>query len=283
MTIEVIIPVKDRSEVCQCVQSLLPLKQISRIWLCDGGSLQPDCVAALQKLDQYERVHWLQFPMPGFNKSYLMNQGILRTTSEYLLISDADILWNSEAIQALLREVSAQNETICSIAEVQESDRTSASLRRDRYTYQITVGSDADWVEILPVNLSNSQVRPGCGLICTRRDILLKLGGYQECFQGWGWEDQDLLMRARLVGMLFQVAGSVVHLSHGDDQRNQHFHHIHPSKTRNCNILTCLNQLANGNLLGNLSLLSIPQIQHRTIQIQIPKSLGNQFEQQLQK
>ena len=278
MPVEVIIPVKDRAEVRQCILSLLPLQQIGRIWLCDGGSLKPDCLAALQAVAHYERVQWLQLPMSGFNKSYLLNQGILRTTSEYLLISDADILWNAETIQAMVQEVSTQNETICSINEVQESDLASVSLRRDRYTYRITTDSDTAQVEILPVKLSHVQVRPGCGLICTLRNTLLKLGGYQECFQGWGWEDQDLLMRARLSGIQLHVAGSVVHLSHGDEQRNQHFHHLRPSETRDRNILFCVSRLANGKVLGDLLLGASSQKQHQTIHIQLPKALSHQSE-----
>jgi len=233
-------------------------------------------------LDQYEHIHWLQFPRPGFNKSYLINQGILQTTSEYLLVSDADIFWNAGAINALLQEVSTQNETICSINEVQESNPASVSLRRERYTYQITLGAGAAKVEILPVSPANTQLRPGCGLICARKTTLLKLGGYQECFHGWGWEDQDLLIRARLLGVQIQVVGRVIHISHRDEQRNQHFHHLPPSETRNRNIMICLNQLANGKLLGDLLLEEVPQTQHRIIQIQIPKSLNNHIGQELQ-
>lgn len=36
--IDVVIPVKDRPEVKQCVRALLPLLQIDRILVCDGGS-----------------------------------------------------------------------------------------------------------------------------------------------------------------------------------------------------------------------------------------------------
>lgn len=274
MTVEVIIPVKDRVEIIQCVRSLLFLEQVLQIWICDAGSVQPDCVAALHELKQCDQVRLLQFPMAGFNKSHLLNQGILHTTSEYLLVSDADILWHFDTLQALVTKVSTQTHTICCVGNVQESDPMSVALKRDRYIYQLTTNSDTAWIEILPANLSNPQTRPGCGLICAQKATLQKLGGYRECFQGWGWEDQDLLIRAEIMGIQVEFAGSVIHLSHADAQRNQHFHHINPSDSRNQNILTCLNQLATGNLFGDLPLAFLPEIQHRTVQIRIPEALS---------
>lgn len=273
MSLEVIIPVKDRAEVEQCVQSLLAIAEVHRIWVCDGGSQDATCLTALQTVAQDNRVQWLVLPQSRFNKSALINQGILHSTAEILLISDADILWNSRTIQSILHCVHADKQILCSVDIVKESNPSTSSLRRSRYTYQITVESDVTQVAILPIARSSSVVRPGCGLLCTHRTNFFKLGGYQECFQGWGWEDQDLLMRAMLYGLQLQVIGSVIHLSHGDAQRNQHHHYRQPVETRDRNILTCLKHLANGNLLGDLPTDFVPPHSHRSIQIQIPEAL----------
>lgn len=273
MSLEVIIPVKDRAEVGQCVESLLAIEDIDQVWICDGGSQQPDCLSVLRQLDQDQRVHWLHVPQSGFNKSSLINQGILQATAQYLLISDADILWNPQTVQSLLQKVSHEDNLICSVAEVRESQPTTISLRRNRYTYRIEANLEMIQIEILPVDTSNVTIRPGCGLICTQRTNLIKLGGYQECFQGWGWEDQDLLMRAAIVGLQLEVTGWVVHLSHGDDQRNQHFHFMQPVESRDQNILTCLNQLATGKLVGDLPTATMLPVEHREIQIHVPDTL----------
>ncbi len=273
MALEVIIPVKDRAEVRQCVQSLLEIAAVQRIWLCDGGSQQPDCLTAVATVATTERVQWVKFPTTQFNKSHLLNQGILLTSSQFLLISDADIIWTNDTIQALLKIVAETDDLICSVSEVKEVNADTIALRRQRYTYQIQTELDPMKVTIISTEAMSSVIRPGCGLICARRTTLLKLGGYKECFQGWGWEDQDLLMRARLLGVPIQVAGEVTHLSHGDAQRNQSFPHLQPIESRDRNILLCLQQLAEGYFWGDLPTRQAFSPCQPSIQIQIPPML----------
>jgi hypothetical protein len=43
------------------------------------------------------------------------------------------------------------------------------------------------------------------GRIAIRRDDFLMLGGYDESFQGWGFEDFDLVIRARRLGLVPKV------------------------------------------------------------------------------
>ena len=94
--------------------------------------------------------------------------------------------------------------------------------------------------------------RPGCGLLCTRKQTLLSLGGYKESFTGWGWEDQDLLIRATLFGIKICAAGNVIHLSHSDAARNQHHQHLPPTQTRDLNITSCFQSLQKGDIFGDL-------------------------------
>jgi glycosyltransferase involved in cell wall biosynthesis len=259
MTLAVIIPVKDRLDISQCVASLISTQLVNQIVVCDGGSTDPSCVAALHNL-RHSRVEVLHLPMSGFNKSWLINQGIQHINDEVLLISDADIIWNETTIEQLLALVKTKPNTIASVQHVIESDPTAVSLRRDRYTYTIHIAATETVVEIVPVQPQTSDVqelsqfsdRPGCGLICAPKSTLLTLGGYKEVFQGWGWEDQDLLIRATVLGMSIQTVGSVLHLSHQDTARNQHWGQIEPSQTRNQNILACVRSLAQGQIFGDL-------------------------------
>lgn len=271
-SIDVIIAVKDRAEIALCVQSLLPVQNLARIIICDGGSSDLEAQKALQTLEQYSRVCIFRCPIAGFNKAFLLNQGILKAASTYVLISDADILWNAVAVEALSNLVQSQTETIYYIQNVQESIANSIALQRDRYTYQIRHHAEIDVVEILPVQ-PQIHDRPGCGLICARRETLLKLGGYKECFQGWGWEDQDLLIRANLLGIQVGEVGEVTHLSHTDEKRNRYCNNLKPSQTRDRNIVACLHSLAQGKLWGDLQVEAIEQIYSNQIAIQLPDSL----------
>lgn len=80
-------------------------------------------------------------------------------------------------------------------------------------------------------------------LICTTRSTLVSIGGYKQIFTGWGWEDQDLLIRAKLLGIKIASDGKVIHLSHDDTKRNRYCN-IQPSQTRDRNIIACLSSLS---------------------------------------
>lgn len=245
--LEAIIPVKDRSELKQCVESLLDAIAITKITICDGGSSD---LAYLQEIAKNDRIRVLHLPQAGFNKSKLLNCAIACSNSDLLLISDADIIWNQAAINVLIETVSVS--TICCIETVEESELNTVALVRDRYTYNIAINGDRAVVEIIPWSQANKDFRPGCGLICAHRSTLINLGGYKEIFTGWGWEDQDLLMRAKLLGIEVKVAGKVIHLSHSDAIRNRCCNNIEPSQTRNNNIITCLKSLSQGTIFGDL-------------------------------
>ncbi|NEQ23875.1 MAG: glycosyltransferase family 2 protein [Microcoleus sp. SIO2G3] len=273
--LEVIIPVKDRAEVMQCVQSLTQsMDKVARIIVCDGGSTEAQCVESLHELERQDNVQVMHLPTPGFNKSRLINQGIAQATSDVLLISDADILWNEASLDALLNQVFSDTQTICYVRDVEESVAHSVALKRDRYTYNLQLNKEIALVSVVSESKQISKERPGCGLICARRRTLLALGGYKEIFTGWGWEDQDLLIRASLFGIQISATSKVQHLSHEDTARNRHHGNVEPIQTRNSNIITSMHSLAQGMLLGDLKMEAVIEPKLYIIRVQLPESLG---------
>jgi glycosyltransferase involved in cell wall biosynthesis len=268
--IEVIIPVKDRSEIMQCVRSLLQEVLITKIIVCDGGSTENECIKSLQALEKLDKVEVLRFPAWGFNKSRLINQGIIHSESDFLLISDADIIWNQAAVLSLLQKVSSNANIICCIQDVEESQPDTLALVRDRYSYEVRIEKDTAFVNIQLSSHSQKHNRPGCGLICAKKSTLLTLGGYKENFIGWGWEDQDLLIRALLFKIQIYTSGKVIHLSHSDEVRNKHNGNLTPIQTRNLNIITCLESLAVGVLQGDLPIEIHSQPKFKQIYIHSP-------------
>lgn len=268
--LEVIIAVKDRLELKQCVKSLLDASSITKITICDGGSSELDCLTYLQEIAGNDRICILRLPSSGFNKSRLLNYAIACSSSELLLISDADIIWNQAAVNVLTHTVNVS--TICCIKDVEESQPSTVALLRDRYTYNICVDKERAAIEIVPCLPGDRDFRPGCGLICANRNTLISLGGYKEIFTGWGWEDQDLLMRAKLLGIKVEAAGKVMHLSHSDRLRNRYCHNLEPNQTRDRNITACLKSLSQNVLLGDLQVkaLSPPKTY---IDIRFPESI----------
>jgi glycosyltransferase involved in cell wall biosynthesis len=281
MTLDVIIPVKARPSIIQCLQSLVAAPLVRQILVCDGATEPEEAVTLPAPLSNMPEIKILAQPMLGFNKSRLLNYGLAHATVDVVLVSDADIIWSSETLETLYNQVVHQPDIICSVAEVRESDPGAIALRRERYTYDIRYTPDQITLAIQPVLGNVSQQRPGCGLLCAHRSTLWRLGGYKELFQGWGWEDQDLLIRAQLAGIQVVTAGRVIHLSHGDAQRNRFHDHHAPSNTRNYNIVMAIASLAQGQFRGNLPSSEAPLPTPRNLQLELPPTLRTWLHEQL--
>lgn len=251
----VIIPLKDRP-VMACIESLRQSLAdwepgTYHLWLCDGGSTQPEIVDALTTVAIWDEVTVLSCPDPGFNKSALINQGLRHALGETVLVSDADIVWNEAAINALLTTLVETPTALCYVAQVNETTPQTPALSRPRYGYRVERTAQGVTVRVEPVT-PRPDHRPGCGLVVAQGETWQKLGGYKEQFQGWGWEDQDLLIRAELLGIPLRAAGCVLHQSHVDDLRNYFHGHQRPQTTRDLNLRRCLESLQQGELWGSL-------------------------------
>lgn len=255
--VDVIIPVKNRP-LMACVRSLLNVREIVRkIIICDGGSTQPEILNTLAAFASNPAIQISDYPITAFNKATLINQGIRQAQAEVLLISDADIIWNTTTLTALTQKIKQHPQSICYIKNVLESDSTSQALTRQRYGYTIqkSANTHPEITVTIQTSTTSPKNRPGCGLVCARRETFWKLGGYKEIFKGWGWEDQDLLIRAEIFDIPIFQAGQVLHLSHSDATRNQFFNHSQPQATRDINIKACVASLQNQQLLGELKSL----------------------------
>ena len=257
--LDIIIPVKNRSTVLRCVFTLLA--QIGRcekvclgqILLCDGGSQSTDCQAQIQQLSQLSQVKILACPHLGFNKGWLINQGLAAATAPLVLVSDVDILWNEASLSRLGMAAASYPGCLYSVKSVQESKSGAVAPQRPRYTYRLEQTPTGSAVSVYLAPPLSTLHRPGCGLLCGQRILFQQVGGYRHGFQGWGWEDQDLLIRTQLLGIETAELGTVIHLSHGDDQRNLENKQQTPVQSRDRNILRSLKRIAQGKLLGDLS------------------------------
>ena len=58
------------------------------------------------------------------------------------------------------------------------------------------------------------------GLVCLRKSHFLSLGGYDEDFAGWGFDDDDLVSRARQAKLQYiEEEGLVSRIEHDDAER----------------------------------------------------------------
>ena len=292
ITLDVIIAVKDRTTVARCVFTLLAqinlVEEIAlgKILLCDGGSLTQSCQQQLAQVAELTGVEVLPYSHQGFNKGWLLNKGLAAATARLVLISDIDILWDAATIKALALAVVSEPNRVYSVRSVKESNPAAKAIRRQRYAYRIVRTAEAARVEVYLAPLSAAD-RPGCGLLCAEKRVLQQIGGYRDCFWGWGWEDQDLLIRAQLLGCTVATLGSAVHLTHGDDSRNALHGQCSHEWSRDRNILRCLNGLAKGQLLGDLQQCVVgnaPNVDNASrhfpcsVSVQCPPNLAARFQ-----
>ncbi|WP_069789479.1 galactosyltransferase-related protein [Cyanobacterium sp. IPPAS B-1200] len=215
-SLEVLIPLKQRVSINKTILSLLEIKEISLITIL-SGDIKSNIDDKIKNNSKLRIINCSQYP---FSKTTYLNYGIKNSVGDILLMSDADIIWNQNTITSIYTTINnnLHKSLIVYIQEVKETDIDNNALKRPRLKPTVTkVGNK---IHINIVKELSPLKRPGCGLICATKNNLLSLGGYNEQLKEWGWEDQDLLIRANILGYAIKSMGAVSHQSHGDDVRN---------------------------------------------------------------
>ena len=268
--LDVIIPHLDRPSVAQTVASVLEASPYVRtVIVCDGGSRAPGAVQALRDISRYENVEVRSAPHPRFNKPFLLNTAFRHTRSPHLLVSDADILWSAGAIDAL-REA-ARGGSVCHVERVEETVPESGAAARPRYAAEVIPGEQGlPWRLRIGRDRVGGPSRPGYGLVAAPRAAWEALGGYNETLNGWGWEDVDFLVRARLLGFRVGSAAMATHVSHPNTARGTREAESLVA-SRNANIRKSCTAIASGVLTGSLV---EPRVGGPTVVVETPQELA---------
>jgi hypothetical protein len=255
---QVLIPYHQRPDLTPVLSSLLAQQLTQSITVIgDPPPVIADC-----------RLGHLPFQIHPFVKAAYLNQGLQHTSPGLILISDADIIWNAETLMAFSHYLQQHPRAIVYVQTVEETVEATPALKRARWQARLCQAEGQNCLSITQEQ-HLSRLRPGCGLIAAHRQTLLEIGGYKETLQGWGWEDQDLLLRAQLLGYSICCMGSVLHISHGDGLRNQGRQEL-PTHTRDRNILLSTFAIARGELYGSLASNGAL---HKPVQIDLPPEL----------
>lgn len=247
--VDVVIPISRREEVVSCILSLLKSKElVRRILICEGSfSSQP---YHSSEVFRDPRVRLIRHPLEHFNKSTLINQGLRESSGPLVLVSDADILWNNDTIVSLV-EHCRKSKAFMYVRRVLETDEKSSDIVRARLRPAITRDGSRYIVRIENDSCLPSE-RPGCGLVMAKRQSWHEVGGMKECYSSWGWEDLDLLARAKILGFKIDCIGQVCHMSHGDEKRNL-FPRTTVESSRSANIVTFLKEVRAGRIWGDIA------------------------------
>lgn len=231
--LSVIIPWRDREELEYALPSIVALAaaRAGSILIVNFGGDRHALEKQLR--DHAHAVSVLDVPTKSyFNKAVANNLGAAAAPGDVLFFCDCDIVLGSPALP-LFDAVETEAGVFGTIAGVRES-RPNARAARNivcfgyRLNLRLRNGRRLEIVD----NEEDAEdgTRQAPGLLCVRRSDFENVEGYNGGFEGWGWEDQDMIARLTLGGGLRRVQhGVVTHLSHDDAARTRH----HPPHLEN--------------------------------------------------
>lgn len=207
------------------------------------------------------RIRHCGFVTSPFSKAKLLNYGLVQSNAKLVLVSDADIVWNSGTLDSMIAHVLVQG-GFCHVRDVRESNSDYCGSSRMRLRPVVTVIEGTISLSIIRDYPTDENTRPGPGLLLGLRTSWIDVGGFNEDLNGWGWEDQDFLIRAEIIGYSVAQAGTVVHLSHDDNTRNIFHANKSKTETRDANILLSSKAIQSGRIRGPLAASDSPELLH---------------------
>lgn len=148
-------------------------------------------------------------PEKMFSRAQAINNGVRIADSQIVVVNDADCLCPVDQVKEAVAWARGAPGLVYAYTRYRRLSRqTSESLSREPWRPQAAwFGDGIEW------QLENA---PSQSVIAIRRDDFLAIGGYDERFQGWGYEDLEFLHRAQKYAPVRRVPGDLYHLWHGD-------------------------------------------------------------------
>jgi predicted glycosyltransferase involved in capsule biosynthesis len=159
----------------------------------------------------------------GFNKPTAQNIGASHTKYPYLFFCDCDILFTTNVITTLLKEVVSQENTFGTLHGVQETiinSRKAGNIEMFGYSMRLRIkdGTEVNIIDNEEDAINGTRQAPG--ILLVSRKAFEKVEGYNSALDGWGWEDQDMICRLVLYAKLNRIYyGTALHISHDDKSR----------------------------------------------------------------
>ena len=206
-------------EALKCVletvlcQSRMP----DEVIIADDGSTPEtqQCIAAFQQKLPIQHV-WQ--PDQGFRKSMILNKAVAAAQGEYLIFLDGDCIPQKDFIQNHVALASdgyfvSGHRAMLTPAQTQNYLQTQSVTLSAKQQFKLTPKS-LGYLRKLTVSQWHNV--KGCNLALFKADYLA-VNGYDECFEGWGYEDSDFIIRLGKIGvkrLSGKYAVTVMHLEH---------------------------------------------------------------------
>ncbi|AEG17008.1 glycosyl transferase family 2 [Desulfofundulus kuznetsovii DSM 6115] len=177
------------------------------IIVVDDGS-RDGCADFLRRGGELSRrVHLVD--APGLGPARARNLGAARARGELLVFCDAHIIvpggWLGDLARAVL---AGQAHAVCPALVHTENPHLAI--------YGGTLNKDLSWVGLTlpPRSLSPVPLAPA-GCLAVSREVFLEVGGFEEGFTGWGYDDVEFSLKLWLFGFVVAVMPwvKVIHIS----------------------------------------------------------------------
>lgn len=130
-----------------------------------------------------------------FNLSRGRNQGVLNSSADYVFFEDVDLFYDENFYDSLKREIELLVETgkwdFLVFPVIYLSQKATEYLERTSFE------RPNDFIAELadPTSPEIDSYAPVSSLLACSRTLVRRLGGFDEAFEGWGFEDSDFVVR----------------------------------------------------------------------------------------
>lgn len=246
MKISVIIPVYNRLEhlragiLCLMKQDIMPDELI----ISDDGSSQNvlDFIGDLISKIPFKVVH-VYHEDKGFRKTRALNNAVRISEGKLLIFCDQDLIFGEDYIKNIVQSYKKNNFIMGIAGNTEEAERNEIIKRLESKNYSESIkGLLLECKKEIQKRIKNGKIRiflkkigikkrglklVGMSYALSKEDYI-KVNGYDEKYQGWGYEDDDFgnrLTVAGLNGKILETKEPLLHL----------WHYFDPTKKRNSN------------------------------------------------
>ncbi len=229
--LSILIPWRDRPELEETLRRNLPRYERAEAQVvvvnCGGDG---DMAAGIIARAGSGRTRQVDLAAP-FNRSFALNLGIHFAASPKVFAMDADIVLEQRTLDDALAALG--DRTFVTIHTIRESDpsppswSTGLTAPPEIVTVRRNLFTTVEWADGTETTIEDFRLdtmdrsRCAAGLILARKADFEAVGGYRSDLDGWGWEDNDMMIRLiRVAGLERREAGAAIHLTHGDAVRD---------------------------------------------------------------
>jgi predicted glycosyltransferase involved in capsule biosynthesis len=202
----IVLPYKDRDEqrLNNCLYTLFHQTVQSKVLLVDYGS-SPEFQKIAKKVTAEYAFSYFYIPIENWKKTHANNIGLRKVSTNYVLFSDVDMIYKPNFIETVLKMLERERAIVtCKCFYLSKNETRGLRMPIDWKTYK-------------PVIDQTSGETAVGACLGVETDWIKNIGGFDEKFSGWGREDVDVLIRAKL-SKLVQI---------GIEERTGFYHQWH--------------------------------------------------------